>query len=217
VLLSCAVSLDGCLDDASATRLVLSGPEDLDRVDAERAASDAILVGAGTVRRDDPRLLVRSADRRRARVHSGRPPSPPRVVLTRGGELDPAARLFTVGAAERLVYCATPGLAAARARLVGVATVLDAGPTGELAGVLADLAGRGVRRLLVEGGSAVLAGFLAAGLADELQLAVAPVFVGDPRAPRFLGVAGAGPARLVGTRAVGQIALLRYALSDRVP
>src|SRR4051812_164717 len=130
VLLSCAVSLDGCLDDATATRLVLSGPQDLDRVDAERAGCDAILVGAGTVRRDDPRLLVRSADRQRVRVHSGRSPSPLRVVLTRGGELDPARRVFTVGSAERLVYCASPGLAAARARLAAVATVLDAGPTG---------------------------------------------------------------------------------------
>ena len=139
------------------------------------------------------------------------------MVLTRSGELGPARQLFTVGGAERLVYCATPGLAAARARLAAVATVLDAGPTGELTGVLADLAGRGVRRLLVEGGSAVLAGFLAAGLADELQLAVAPVFVGDPRAPRFLGVAGARPARLIETRPVGQVALVRYALSDRLP
>ncbi|MFL6129034.1 MAG: RibD family protein [Mycobacteriales bacterium] len=230
VLLSCAVSLDGCLDDSTARRLVLSGPADLDRVDAERAHCDAILVGAGTVRRDDPRLLVRSAARRRARVQSGRAASPVKVTLTRSGDLDPAARFFPAGTAERLVYCATPGLATARDRLATVATVLEAGPTGELDGLLADLAGRGVRRLLVEGGGAVLSGFLCAGLADELQLAVAPLFVGDPRAPRFLGPArpagaagaagAAGPAtgeraRLVEVRPVGDVALLRYALSDR--
>lgn len=215
VLLSCAVSLDGYLDDASPGRLVLSGPEDLDRVDAERAGCDAVLVGAGTVRRDDPRLVVRSAARQRARVHTGRPPSPAKVTLTRGGDLDPAGRFFTTGTGERLVYCATPGLARARDRLAGAATVLDAGPTGALDGVLADLAGRGVRRLLVEGGAAVLAGFLGAGLADELQLAVAPLFVGDPRAPRFHGVARAGRAELAEVRPVGDVALLRYALSDR--
>ena len=50
VLASCAVSADGFLDDASPTRLVLSGPADLDRVDAARAGVDAIVVGAGTVR-----------------------------------------------------------------------------------------------------------------------------------------------------------------------
>ena len=58
-LLSCAVSIDGYLDDASPDRLILSGPEDLDEVDALRAAADAILVGAGTIRADNPRLLVR--------------------------------------------------------------------------------------------------------------------------------------------------------------
>ena len=59
-LISCCVSLDGYLDDAGPERLVLSPAADLDRVDAERAGCDAILVGAETVRRDDPRLLVRS-------------------------------------------------------------------------------------------------------------------------------------------------------------
>lgn len=215
VLLSCAVSLDGCLDDTTPARLILSGAEDLDRVDAERAGCDAILVGAGTVRRDDPRLVVRSAARQQARVRAGAPPSPVKVTLTRGGDLDPAARFFTAGTAARLVYCATPGLARTRDRLAAVATVLDAGPGGDLGGVLADLAGRGVRRLMVEGGGEVLAGFLGAGLADELQLAVAPRFVGDPCAPRFLGVAGRARARLVEVRPVGDVALLRYALSDR--
>ena len=61
-LLSCCVSLDGYLDDAGPQRLVLSPAADLDRVDAERAGCDAILVGAETVRRDDPRLLVRSEE-----------------------------------------------------------------------------------------------------------------------------------------------------------
>lgn len=218
VLLSCAVSLDGCLDDTSPARLVLSGPEDLDRVDAERAASDAVLVGAGTLRRDDPRLVVRSAARQAARVRAGRSLSPVKVTLTRGGALDPAARFFTAGPTgptARLVYCATPGLARTRDRLATVATVLDAGSAGDLGGVLDDLAGRGVRRLMVEGGGAVLAGFLGAGLADELQLAVAPLFVGEPDAPRFLGVAGNPRARLVEMRPVGDVALLRYALSDR--
>ena len=52
VLLSCATSADGYLDDARPQRLILSGPADLDRVDEVRAGCDAILVGAGTVRQD---------------------------------------------------------------------------------------------------------------------------------------------------------------------
>ena len=71
-LLSCAVSIDGYLDDASPDRLILSGPEDLDEVDALRAAADAILVGAGTIRADNPRLLVRDPARIAARGLPGR-------------------------------------------------------------------------------------------------------------------------------------------------
>ena len=59
-LLSCALSIDGYLDAGTGERLLLSNADDLDRVDAVRAESDAILVGAATVRADDPRLLVRS-------------------------------------------------------------------------------------------------------------------------------------------------------------
>ncbi|MGH8574222.1 MAG: RibD family protein, partial [Gammaproteobacteria bacterium] len=60
VLLSVAVSVDGYIDDATDTRLLLSNEADVDRVDEVRASCDAILVGANTIRRDDPRLLVRS-------------------------------------------------------------------------------------------------------------------------------------------------------------
>ena len=90
-LISCCVSLDGYLDDAGPERLVLSSAADLDRVDAERAGCDAILVGAETVRRDDPRLLVRSDECRAARLARGQSLTPLRVTVTRSGDLDPAA------------------------------------------------------------------------------------------------------------------------------
>jgi 5-amino-6-(5-phosphoribosylamino)uracil reductase len=67
VLLSVAASLDGCLDDTSTDRLLLSNDEDFDRVDEVRAGVDAILVGANTIRADDPRLLVCSEARPRSR------------------------------------------------------------------------------------------------------------------------------------------------------
>src|SRR5882757_5765815 len=82
VLLSCAMSVDGYIDDATPERLLLSNAADFDRVDGERAASDAIVVGANTIRRENPRLLVRSPARRRERAAAGRPPSPAKVTLT---------------------------------------------------------------------------------------------------------------------------------------
>jgi riboflavin-specific deaminase-like protein len=194
VLLSCATSADGYLDDASPARLILSGPADLDRVDDVRAGCDAILVGAGTIRADDPRLLIRDPRRRARRAARGLPEHPARVTLTGTGDLDPAARFFAPGAL-RLVYCATPALPEANARLGDRAVVIDAGAPLSLGAVFNDLAERSVARLLVEGGAQVLAEFLTRDLADELHLAVAPFFVAQPGAPR-LDLNSAGPAAL---------------------
>jgi len=211
------MSLDGYLDDASQTRLVLSGADDLDRVDELRASCDAILVGAGTIRADNPRLLLRSQARRDARVARGLDADPIRVVVSGSGELDPGARLFTHGESTRVVYVSSQALALATARLNGVAEVVAA---DDLDSILADLAVRGVGRLMVEGGGSVLTQFLVGGVADELQLAIAPVFVGDSRAPRFVGDGSFPwrpdrPARLIGVHQVGQDAVLSYALSER--
>jgi len=220
ILLSCCVSLDGCLDDATDCRLVLSNDADLDRVDAVRAGCDAILVGAGTVRSDDPRLLVRDAGRRAERGSHGLPETPLKVTVTERGKLDPGARFFTAGDGPKLVYCATACVDDMRAVVGGRATVVDAGASVAMRGVAEDLHARGVRRLLVEGGASVLTQCLEEGIADELQLAVAPLLVGDPQAPRLLGPSptdrlGGDRARLAGVRQVGDVVVLRYALSGR--
>ena len=120
VLLSCATSADGYLDDASPRRLILSGPADLDRVDEVRAGCDAILVGAQTVRKDNPRLLIRDPRRSARRAARGLPEHPARVTLTATGDLDPQARFFAPGAL-RLVYCATPAIGRARRAAGGTA------------------------------------------------------------------------------------------------
>jgi 5-amino-6-(5-phosphoribosylamino)uracil reductase len=156
-------------------------------VDEVRAGCDAILVGAQTVRKDNPRLLIRDPRRSARRAARGLPEHPARVTLTATGDLDPRARFFAPGAL-RLVYCATPAIGPARARLgqgEDSAVLIDAGDPLSLDLVLIDLAERGVLRLMVEGGARVLGDFLARGLADELNLAVAPFFVADPAAPRL--------------------------------
>jgi 5-amino-6-(5-phosphoribosylamino)uracil reductase len=219
-VLSCGISLDGYLDAGTPQRLVLSNAADLERVDAVRAESDAILVGATTVRHDDPRLLVRTARLRRQRRERGLAETPVKVTVTGSGRLDPCSRFFTTGDADKLVYCASSAVAGARRRLGAVATVVDAGEPVGLPRLVADLHERGVRRLMVEGGGRVHTQFLTQGLADELHLVIAPVFVGTSRARRFVGD-GTFPwdaehrARLVETRQIGDVVLLRYALSER--
>lgn len=209
------MSVDGYIDDENPERLRLSNAADLDRVDGVRASCDAILVGANTIRRDDPKLLIKSAARREQRVARGWSPDIVKVTLTNSGDLDPEARFFTTGDGPKLVYCAAPAEADLKARLAGRADVIEAGDPVSLQRLLADLASRGVRRLMVEGGGGIHTRFLTGGLADELQLVVAPFFVGDPAAPRFVrpGVFPQNPAhpmRLAEAIRIGDVALLRY-------
>jgi riboflavin-specific deaminase-like protein len=218
-LLSCSVSIDGYIAGAGS-RLLLSNGADFDRVDAVRASCDAILVGATTVRTDNPRLLVRSQERRDERTSRGLAPSPMKVTVTRRAELDARTDFFTTGDTEKLVYCATPRVPDARERLGPVATVVDGGHTVEMSRLSTDLADRGVERLMVEGGGNVHTQFLTEDLVDELHLVVAPVFVGDSHAPRFVrdGRFPWNPNRratLAEVQQIGDVVLLRYALSSR--
>ena len=218
-LLSCSVSLDGYLGD-HRPRLALSNAADFDRVDEVRASSDAIMVGAVTVRTDNPRLLVRSEERREQRAARGLAPSPMKITVTSRGDLDAESNFFTTGDAEKLVYTSRARVADARRRLGPVATVVDSGRRVRMRWLCEDLGDRGVGRLMVEGGGVVHTQFLADDLADELQLVVAPFFVGDSTAPRFV-TDGRFPwnadrrATLAAVRQIGDVVLLRYALSPR--
>ncbi|MEU1049142.1 dihydrofolate reductase family protein [Streptomyces sp. NPDC005897] len=211
VLLSAAVSLDGYLDDTGPERLLLSSPADFDRVDEVRASADAILVGAGTIRADNPRLLVNSAERRAARAAAGRAQYPLKVTVSGSGELDPAARFWHTGG-EKVLLTTDDG--ARRARSLGIAgDVVSLGPVLDWPAALEYLHDRrGVRRLMVEGGGTVHTQLLQQGLADELHLVLAPLFVGDPAAPRLFGPGAyqGGRLALVETRRIEDVVLMRY-------
>ncbi|WP_285730940.1 dihydrofolate reductase family protein [Nocardiopsis sp. ATB16-24] len=224
-ILSCAMSVDGRIDDTGPQRLRLSNEADFAEIDELRAECDAILVGAGTLRADDPRLLVRSPLLRRRRREQGRTENLLKAVITRSGEIDPQARLFSTGDAGAVVYTTGAGVEIARSALERrpdddpPADVVDAGDPPTAKAVLADLADRGVSRLLVEGGGHVHTLFLTSGLVDELRLAIAPFFVGEEDAPRFV-LPGAfphtpdTPMRLLEARALGEVAVLRYRLGE---
>ncbi|GGK54761.1 hypothetical protein GCM10011591_28240 [Nocardia camponoti] len=215
------MSIDGYIDDASPERLLLSNAADFDRVDGLRAASDAILIGARTLRTDNPRLLVNDADRRAARVARGEPEYPVKVTVTESGELDPTLRFWHTGG-KKLVYTGARGAAELRMRFGGDFAEVEIVALTDLslAAVLDDLGARGIRELMVEGGTGIHTGFLSAGLADELKLAIAPILVGDSAAPRFVDNSDfpGGPQHrmeLKGVDKLGDIAVLNYRVSDR--
>jgi 5-amino-6-(5-phosphoribosylamino)uracil reductase len=214
------MSIDGYIDGAREGRLLLSNDLDFDRVDDIRAGVDAILVGATTVRNDNPRLLVRDPERRKVRLQQGLPEHPVKVTVTRRGRLDPSERFFADDGSRKLVYAHSEVAPALGQRLARVGEVVDGGAPVRMGDISRDLHRRGVRRLMVEGGAAVHTQFLADDLVDELQLVVAPFFVGESGARRFVGE-GRFPwhpgrrATLAETRQLGDVVLLRYALSDR--
>jgi len=186
VTLKLATTLDGRIATAAGDSRWVSGPEGRAWVHRLRDRVDAVLVGRGTARADDPRLTCR--------LPGGGGHDPLRVVLDSGLRLPPTLRLFRQRSAARTLVLH----AARRVRLLGPRVDLERcarGPGGlDLEAVLAALAGRGVVHLLVEGGAAVAASFLAAGLVDRLALVLAPRVLGGG-----LSWSGAtGPARMSG-------------------
>lgn len=219
VLLSGAMSVDGYIDDTHAARLMLSNEEDFDRVDEVRASVDAILVGANTIRCDNPRLLIRSEARQQERMRRGLTAHPIKVTLSSRGDLDISARFFSAGDSEKLVYTRDTAVATLRDALGDAGTVVGAGDPIDLEVMLDDLAGRKVERLMVEGGGTVHTQFLSAGLVDEIHLVIAPFFVGDLGAARFVNPDRfpqnpEHPMRLAETRQLGNVVLLRYLTSE---
>ena len=186
IILSVAVSLDGFIDDDSDERLVLSSEEDLADVHALRAECDAILVGSGTVRTDNPSLITKSDMLRDLRLAEGKPADPLKVTVTQSGNLDPGARFFQDGAGEKLVYCPDDMVEGLQAKLGDFAEVAGLGEVPILAADMAgDLEQRGIGKLLVEGGAQMLNLYFVEGVGQSLRLAVAPFFVQAESAPRF--------------------------------
>ena len=174
ILVNCAVSVDGRLAYAGGRRALLSGPDDLARVQWIRADVDAILVGVGTVLLDDPSL----------RVHwerIDRPPgkNPTRVVVDSTGRTPPTARVLD-GSLPTIVAVAN---GCQRVVPPGVDVVRAGSPRVDLPSLFAELKRRGVRKLLVEGGAEVLASVLRGGDWDRLTVYVASVAIGGPTAP----------------------------------
>lgn len=221
VLLSAAVSIDGHLDTRPGEdRLLLSNKEDFERVDSVRASVDAILVGAGTLRADNPRLLVNSAEHRASRVAAGEPEYPLKATITGTGDLDPDWKFWHHGGDKLVLAVGHEATAKARANLGDLATVQSV-PEEAVWPTALDILGDkyAAKRLMVEGGGTVHTQLLEAALADELQLVIAPLLVGQFDAVRMLGPASypGGPAarlRLLETRQIGDVVLLRYAPKD---
>lgn len=175
IIISTAMSLDGYIDDATDTRLRISNKKDFDRVDKLRDSCDAILVGANTIRKDNPKLLAKSGKKLI------------KVTLSSSNNLDASSLFFTTGDSEKIVYTIFFSEKIMKERFASRATIVGIDDEHiDLRFVLEDLYKRGIKRLMVEGGSSIITQFLKEGLVDELQIALAGFFVGQKDAPRFV-------------------------------
>jgi len=167
-------SLDGCIATRSGDACFVTGNENILHLHRMRALCDAIIVGAGTVATDNPRLTTR--------LVSG--DNPVRVILDPRRRLSPDHKVFRDAAAPTLLVC-NRDLANAEAERHGQAEVIgvrcnDQGHL-DLADLLQHLAQRGLFVSFVEGGGVTVSAFAAAGLLDRLQITVAPVVIGAGR------------------------------------
>ncbi len=190
VIVSAAMTVDGFIDDSKPERLLLSSEPDLAEVDALRATCDAILVGAWTVRADNPSLATRGAVNFALRERLGKPPHPAKVTLTRTGSLDPSSRFFTAGGGARIVFCGRLVPPALQSSLSDLAeTISSPEDHAPPVFVIEELARRGVERLLIEGGTEILSEFLEGGLVDRMRLAIAPMILGLRGKTRLVDIA----------------------------
>ncbi len=208
VTVNCAMTADGKIAGRSRKQLRISSAEDLERVKRMRAATDAILVGVGTVLADDPHLTVK-----------GNPPekNPLRVVLDSRGRMPENARVLD-----------------GRARTV-VATAEDcrtSWPTAEVVRIgrrqvdlellLDHLYGLGVRTLMVEGGGETIFTFFEKGLVDRYCVFIGSLIVGGRTSPTPADGEGfederIAQLRLISSEHLGDGVLLTYEVGNGAP
>jgi len=219
VSINMACTVDGKITSAGREYPRFSSSYDRENMDRLRAESDALMVGAGTMRADNPKLHVRSRRMREYRRSLGRAAGLIKVLVTASGQLAEDSRFFDDTDGGARVVATVEEVATERLReLEGRAEVWRIGRGSvDLRAVLARLKERGVERLLVEGGAELNWRLFDADLVDELNVTVAPSLLGGRDAPSLLEGSGWRMAdqrrlRLVDLRREGDELYCRYAV-----
>jgi len=220
VYINMAMTADGKITSARREEPGFTSRLDRTTMDRLRAEADAILVGAGTLRADNPPLHVRDPEMQAYRRSLGKPDDLVNVLVTASANIDPASRFFHGGdAASRIVATVEDAPAERRARLASVAEVWIVGRgTVDLRELLTRLKDHGIERLLVEGGGELNWGFVRDDLADELYVTVAPALLGGRDAPTLcegdgLAMADRRRLRLISADVIDGEIFCRYAVT----
>ncbi|NOY23122.1 MAG: bifunctional diaminohydroxyphosphoribosylaminopyrimidine deaminase/5-amino-6-(5-phosphoribosylamino)uracil reductase RibD [Acidobacteria bacterium] len=167
VILKAAITLDGFIADSTGNSKWISNSASRSEVHLLRSQVDAVLIGAGTVRTDNPKLNVRMVKGR----------NPQKIVLSNSGNLSPKSNVFT----DRTILVTAPDALTDEKKMkfqgIGVQLLEDSGPV--LTPLLKSFATMGLTSLLVEGGAGIFGAFTEQRLVDEFLIYVAPVILGD--------------------------------------
>jgi len=176
-----ATSLDGRIAPASREKVRLGTKEDIRRMDELRAWADAVVVGAGTLRAEDPPMGLRDEELLEQRRSQGRPEQPALVVLTRSMDI-PADRAFRTGG--RVIVAVPESATETPEAIASGAEVWRIGEeTVDPRDLLGRLAEEGLERVLLEGGGRLAAHFFLADVVDEVRLTLTPWLIGGEDAP----------------------------------
>lgn len=203
VTLKMAQSLDGKIATARGESKWITGPAARGIVHKMRAEADAVMVGAGTVQRDDPSLLPRGPSLEGRR--------PLRVIVDGNLSIPPGAKMLADGLGPVVIACRRDASAVRRRRLEKRGAEIAAFPASrsgiDLRRLMAALGARGVMSILAEGGGDLAASLLAAGVVREVAFFVAPVVIGGEDSIGSVG--GASPRRLSGAIRLGPMSVER--------
>jgi 2,5-diamino-6-(ribosylamino)-4(3H)-pyrimidinone 5'-phosphate reductase len=219
VFVKCAMTVEGKLSTKERKQVKISGSEDLARVDALRAGSDAILVGMNTAVSDDPKLDVKSAQFREERRKKGLSENPMKVAVGDVGRLRMDSDFLDRGG-KKVIFSTEKSDPKNVERLREKADVHVLGKTRvDLVEMLRVLSSLNVRRLMVEGGGTTIFEFLKEKLVDELYVAVGPRIFGGRDAPTLAEGVGfsaedAVKLTLLSVEKVGEAVVLRYRVDD---
>ncbi|MBN2430281.1 MAG: dihydrofolate reductase family protein [Acidobacteria bacterium] len=213
VFLNYAMTVDGKISSVDRRGSNFSSSADKQRMDKIRARADVIVVGAETVRYDDPSFRIRDEALVRKRVADGRPTQPDLCVLTASGHLPPSLRIFRQSTQRLLI--ATPARYSYPPEAVAEADVLPVNSRMVVPELVRRLAERGYEQVLVEGGGRVNARFFQHRLVNEIYLTVSPVILGGASAPTPVDGAGMSETArphlaLLDMEQVGQELFLHY-------
>ncbi len=204
VIINCAMSADGKIALRTRKQTRISNEADKRRVHRLRNASDAILVGVETVLSDDPKLLVNEK-------YARNPKRPVRIVLDSTGRT-PKKALVLDGRAPTIIVTNEK----TRRRFPNAETIRCGRDEVDLKRLMPMLEARGIKKLLVEGGSRVIWSFLESKIADEMNIFVGSIAIGGEKSPTPAGGTGAADLRsivalrLIRASALDGGVLLRY-------